>query len=272
MTLARPTPAFWFPLALLAACAAAPRAPIAPLQGARPLELRLAVEPLSGPARVLEVPPERAGEGRLAVRVRVRWLAAPLDALAQAVGEQARSLFGVVCPREQARGLVGALLAEDVGGIETSEVVLGLQADEEGYMTWLNEQAYLAGFEVVAGRAEVIADPRVEVVQDGTVLRVRATRGPGAEDWTLALELTTVELDRPLAARTLELGGFGAPLTLQVPSGILRRLRCGASQAPDEALLLGGAALASTPRTAGTPLVLVELDPLAPGDEAIALR
>jgi hypothetical protein len=221
---------------------------------------------------VLEVPVERAAEGQLAVRVRVRWLAAPPDLLAEAVGEQARSLFGLVCPREQARDLVDALLAGDVGGVETGEVILGLQADEDGYLTWLEEQAYLAGFEVVAGRAEVIADPRVEVVQGGVVLQVRATRGPGAESWTLALELTTVELDRPLAVRTLRLGGLGAPLTMQVPSGILRRLRCGASQATDQALLLGGAALASASRTAGTLLVLVERDPLAPGDEAIALR
>ena len=112
------------------------------------------------------------------MRVRVRWLAAPQEHLAEAVGEQARVLFGVVCPREQARGLVDALLAADVGGVQTSEMILGLQADQVGYLTRLHEQAYLAGFEVVGGGSEVIADPRVEVVQDGVVLQVRATREP----------------------------------------------------------------------------------------------
>lgn len=229
----------------LALSACASTAPVAaPLVAGQHQDARLVVETRSSGFEPPEWQPGADDASLPTISVHTRLLAVDPRLLEQVLGERASGLVSLVADRAQVSAALdelsgsGKLAAEN----ELQNVTLTLRDGERGSVTVTRQEAYVSSFELVVSAENAIADPRVEVINDGLLLNVRATTDP--EDGSIAvdLELSLTELEHPLAQREVRLIA-GAPMTIQTPECLLRELKTGAGLGADEVLVIGGASL-----------------------------
>ncbi|MEZ5987808.1 MAG: hypothetical protein R3F30_01515 [Planctomycetota bacterium] len=100
-------------------------------------------------------------------------------------------------------------------------------------LTVVNQVSFVRGFELEAEPHALIADPVIDVVQEGLLLELE-DRGDGQ----LGTVLHRADLVRPIASLDARLFAAGAPVSLQVPLVHAQKLSGGCTLAPGHALVL----------------------------------
>lgn len=103
----------------------------------------------------------------------------------------------------------------------------------------LNQVAYIKDFDVEIAQAASIADPIVEVIQDGVILDVRPVVSADRRFVTLELRPTIAELKRPIEERVTTLGSQNS-VTIMLPEVEIQRVRTSVPLPDGGTVLLGG--------------------------------
>jgi type II secretory pathway component GspD/PulD (secretin) len=106
-------------------------------------------------------------------------------------------------------------------------------------LTVLNQIAYIYDYDVEIAQAASIADPQVEVIEDGVILDVRPVVSADRRYITLEMRPTVAELVRPIPEFTTSLGG-GTAVTIQLPELEISRVRTSVPMPDGATVLLGG--------------------------------
>ena len=106
---------------------------------------------------------------------------------------------------------------------EDAEVVnsqiLTVVNNERGHVAVINQTAYVRDFDVEVAQASFIADPKVDVIQDGIVLDVQPIIKYDRKYITMqSLPRPVAELQRPIPTFTTSLAGSTLPVTMQLPN------------------------------------------------------
>lgn len=108
-----------------------------------------------------------------------------------------------------------------------------------GNLSVLNQVAYVQDFNVEIAQASSIADPIVNVVQDGVVLDVRPVVSADRRFITLELRPTIAALKRPIREVVTTLGSQNS-VTIQLPEVEYQRVRTSIPMPDGGTVLLGG--------------------------------
>lgn len=103
----------------------------------------------------------------------------------------------------------------------------------------MNQVAYVQDFDVEIAQAASIADPIIEVIQDGVILDVRPVVSADRRFITLELRPTIAELKRPIPERVTTLGSQNS-VTIQLPEVEIQRVRTSIPMPDGGTILLGG--------------------------------
>ena len=106
-------------------------------------------------------------------------------------------------------------------------------------LTVLNQVVYVKDFDVEIAQAASIADPIIDVVQDGVILDVRPVVSADRRFITLELRPTIAELQRPIREKSTTLGSQ-ASVTIQLPELEIQRVRTSIPMPDGSTVLLGG--------------------------------
>ncbi len=106
-------------------------------------------------------------------------------------------------------------------------------------MSVLRHTSYIRDFEVEIAQASAIANPVVDVVRDGVVLDVRPVVSADRKFITMELRPTVMQLQLPIPTFTTTLG-VGQPVTIQLPSTTLQRVRTTVTMPDGGTMMLGG--------------------------------
>jgi len=259
------TPAVLTALAL-ASCASAPERPGLPglvHQGNFPVEYRAqlrSVNPLDG---LLDQGPFIQGDGDEEI-VEVACTIVSLDR------EAAEELTGWAIDRPHAWSTTRKAAyefteaAQDARGAEVvSEQLLALYDGQTGYVTVLNQIAYIEGFDVEYGEHQTIADPSIGVATDGVVLTLRTELLPEMEKTALDVSLQIADLERPIHVVEAQLPGMLTPVSIQQPVCSSQTMNAAVEIGPEECLVL----VAHHPKSPGSFLfAFLTADPLDPGE------
>ncbi len=108
-----------------------------------------------------------------------------------------------------------------------------------GNLAVLNQVAYVQDFNVEIAQAASIADPIVNVVQDGVVLDVRPVVSADRRFITLELRPTIANLKRPIREVVTTLGSQNS-VTIQLPEVEIQKVRTSIPMPDGGTVLLGG--------------------------------
>jgi len=103
----------------------------------------------------------------------------------------------------------------------------------------LNQVAYIKDFDVEIAQAASIADPIVEVIQDGVILDVRPVVSADRRFVTLELRPTIAQLVRPIEERVTTLGSQNS-VTIMLPEVEIQRVRTSVPLPDGGTVMLGG--------------------------------
>ena len=106
-------------------------------------------------------------------------------------------------------------------------------------LTFLNQIAYVKDFDVEIAQAASIADPIVDVVEEGVILDVRPIVSADRRFITIELRPTIAELTRPIEEVVTTLGSQNS-VTIQLPELDLRKARTSIPMPDGATVLLGG--------------------------------
>ncbi|MEM7204259.1 MAG: hypothetical protein AAF628_28630 [Planctomycetota bacterium] len=110
-------------------------------------------------------------------------------------------------------------------------------------MSVLRHTSYIRDFDVEIAQAAAVANPIVDVVRDGVVLDVRPVVSADRRFITMELRPTVMTLQLPIPTFTTTLG-VGQPVSIQLPSTTLQRVRTTVTMPDGGTLMLGGMKLA----------------------------
>jgi hypothetical protein len=110
--------------------------------------------------------------------------------------------------------------------VDATFPVLSLHSGERGNISVLNQQAYVSGFDVLIEPDAAIADPQIDVLQEGFVLDIEPRLTVNGNSVRLLLEIERSEVLRPIEEREGPVGVAGAsvPVTVQMPVVVTRGL------------------------------------------------
>ena len=111
-------------------------------------------------------------------------------------------------------------------------------------ITVLNQVAYVQDFDVEIAQGASIADPIIDVIQDGVILDVRPVVSADRRFITMELRPTILSLTLPIPTFTTTLGA-GLPVSIQQPSVTLQRVRTTVTLPDGGTVLLGGTKVAT---------------------------
>ena len=106
-------------------------------------------------------------------------------------------------------------------------------------LTVLNQVVYVKDFDVEIAQAASIADPIIDVVQDGVILDVRPVVSADRRFITLELRPTIAVLQRPIKEAVTTLGSQNS-VTIQLPEVEIQRVRTSIPMPDGSTVLLGG--------------------------------
>jgi len=109
-----------------------------------------------------------------------------------------------------------------------------------GHVAVINQTAYVRDFDVEVAQAAFIADPKVDVIQDGIVLDVQPIIQNDRKYITLNLNPTVAELQRPIPTFTTSLAGSTLPVTVQLPNLTVTNFSTTVKVPDGGTVLLGG--------------------------------
>ncbi|MEM7204251.1 MAG: hypothetical protein AAF628_28590 [Planctomycetota bacterium] len=137
------------------------------------------------------------------------------------------------------QALIQAIEKKEDINIVNSQMISVLN-NERANMAVINQTSYVRDFDVEVAQAAFIADPKVDVIQDGIVLDVRPTLAHDRKHIMLSLQPTVAELSRPIPTLTTSLAGTTVPVTLQLPTLTVRTFATTASVPDGGSVLIGG--------------------------------
>ena len=103
----------------------------------------------------------------------------------------------------------------------------------------INHVSYVKDFDVEIAQAAVIAQPIVDVIQDGVVLDVRPVVSSDKRFITMELRPTVADLVRPIQTFTTSLG-IGSDVTIELPVLKIQRARTTVTMPDGATLMIGG--------------------------------
>lgn len=106
-------------------------------------------------------------------------------------------------------------------------------------LTVLNQVAYVADFDIEIAQGASIADPIIDVVQDGAILDVRPVVSADRRFITLELRPTIAQLTRPIRQAVTTLGSTSS-VTIELPEVDIQRVRTSVPMPDGATVLLGG--------------------------------
>jgi hypothetical protein len=115
-------------------------------------------------------------------------------------------------------------LAEDVACEQLTAPKLAVHPLEPATASLLQQTAYVRDFEVEVAKASFIANPVVDVVQDGVSLEAVAVTLPGGAT-AISLKVSVADLKRPIPEYTTTLGGSTLPVKIQLPQLLTTQAR-----------------------------------------------
>lgn len=122
-------------------------------------------------------------------------------------------------------------------------------------LTVLNQVSYVKDFDVEIAQAASIADPIVDVIQDGVILDVRPVVSADRRFIMLELRPTIAELKRPIRQQTTTLGSQ-ASVTIELPELEIQRIRTSIPMPDGATVMLGGLKISdSRDFRSGVPIV-----------------
>jgi len=122
-------------------------------------------------------------------------------------------------------------------------------------LTVLNQVSYVKDFDVEIAQAASIADPIVDVIQDGVILDVRPVVSADRRFIMLELRPTIAELKRPIRQQTTTLGSQ-ASVTIELPELEIQRIRTSIPMPDGATVMLGGLKISdSKDFRSGVPIV-----------------
>ena len=224
---------------LLASCVAS-RPEVAPPQFLRPVEVTVTVEPKVG---TFEAPRATVVE-----EVRQVDLELALHVVQPRVLEALKSQRGVrvfsatACPEQDVERWLAELHAQgELQALKSDDTLLQLAGGRSGFVEHVKHVAYIRAFEMQQNSDSAIADPQIDIVDEGVCLRASGALAADGAATDVDLELRLAVLDRPLRERKVNLLTHGAvPVTVQAPTGWTWTLHTAEPLAPGEALLVTG--------------------------------
>lgn len=106
-------------------------------------------------------------------------------------------------------------------------------------MSFLRNISYIRDFEVEIAQAAAVANPVIGVVHDGVALDVRPVVDADLRFITMELRPTVMSLQLPIPTFTTTLG-VGQPISIQLPSVTLQRVRTTVTMPDGGTMMLGG--------------------------------
>ena len=106
-------------------------------------------------------------------------------------------------------------------------------------LTVLNQVVYVKDFDVEIAQGASIADPIIDVIQDGVILDVRPVVSADRRFITLELRPTIATLRRPIRERATTLGSQNS-VTIQLPEVDIQRVRTSIPMPDGATVMLGG--------------------------------
>lgn len=139
----------------------------------------------------------------------------------------------------QLQMLLRAIEKQEEAEVVNSQI-LSVMDRERGHVAVINQTAYVRDFDVEVAQASFIADPKVDVIQDGIVLDVQPVIMMDRKYIVLNLNPTVAELTRPIPTFTTSLAGSTLPVTLQLPNLTVTSFATTARVPDGGTVLLGG--------------------------------
>lgn len=122
-------------------------------------------------------------------------------------------------------------------------------------LTVLNQVVYVKDFDVEIAQAASIADPIIDIVQDGVILDVRPVVSADRRFITLELRPTIAELKRPIAQFVTTLGSQNS-VTIELPALEIQRVRTTIPMPDGATVMLGGLKVSDRQeQSSGVPLL-----------------
>ncbi len=120
-----------------------------------------------------------------------------------------------------------------------NDQVLSVHNTQRAYVTVVNQRAYIQDFDVEVAQFQAVADPQINILQEGIVLDVRPTIHHDRKYLTLEVQPTVA---RVVALRNFSstLGGNTSPITFQLPELEVQSVFTTATIPDGGSLMLGG--------------------------------
>ncbi|MBL8722476.1 MAG: hypothetical protein JNK49_00435 [Planctomycetes bacterium] len=118
--------------------------------------------------------------------------------------------------------------------------ILSVTNNQRGHVAVINQTTYIRDFDVEVAQAAFIADPKIDIIQDGIVLEVEPTIQHDRKYIILNLNPTVSELTRPIPTFTTSLAGSTLPVTLQLPRLLVTNFTTTVTVPDGGSVLLGG--------------------------------
>ncbi|MBK8097813.1 MAG: hypothetical protein IPK26_11940 [Planctomycetes bacterium] len=115
--------------------------------------------------------------------------------------------------------------------------------NSRAHMSYLRNIAYIKDFEVEIAQAAAVANPVIGTVHDGVALDVRPVVDSELKFITMELRPSVMSLQLPIPTFTTTLG-VGQPISIQLPSVTLQKVRTTVTMPDGATMVLGGMRIA----------------------------
>lgn len=122
---------------------------------------------------------------------------------------------------------------------EVNAQMLTVANNQKSYVTVVNQQSYIADYNVEVAQAAFIAEPKIEILQTGVVLEVKPIINYDRKYITLELQPTVAKLIE-IRDFTTTLGGLASSVTFQLPSMTIQSASTTCNVPDGGAVLIGG--------------------------------
>lgn len=122
---------------------------------------------------------------------------------------------------------------------EVNAQMLSVANNQRSYITVINQQSYIADYNVEVAQASFIAEPKIEILQSGVVLDVKPIINYNRKYITLELQPTVARIVQ-ISDFTTTLGGLAGSVTFQLPQLAVQSAFTTAVVPDGGAVLIGG--------------------------------
>ncbi len=122
---------------------------------------------------------------------------------------------------------------------EVNTQILSVANQQRSYITVINQQSYIADYDVEVAQASFIAEPKINILQSGVVLDVKPIINYNRKYITLELQPTVARVVA-LTDFTTTLGGLAGAVTFQLPQLAVQSAFTTAVVPDGGAVLIGG--------------------------------